>query len=287
MGLMTWEDYRAPAYSNPSQPVYKLLPSRLRSMSPTPMPPEGALSEPLLAAIDSWVNAGAPDCGFDHAPGYVPPSSGTGSARNLGTGAAPNFGTGAAPNYGSGGAPNLGNGGVPNFGGAPPQGGAPPVGNGGAGPSGIDPTPYLSPDGTYFIKEPPGDLPLGPDALNSDYCFNILAHGGQTPLPQDPSPYQVRASEYYHAFNQKVPYDRPFWALSTRPIIDNNRVLHHWLLFRLGGTAVDGTHVDEIGLQLNNELITGWAPGGNPLDMPDGVGLDMPPPGSVVLMETH
>jgi hypothetical protein len=188
-------------------------------------------------------------------------------------------GGGAQTVPGSGGAQTM-----PGAGGAGPGSGGSETGTGGMR-STVDPTPYVSPDGSYFIKEPPGTLPLGPDAPGSDYCFNVVAHNAQT--PNDPTPFQVKASEFYHAFQSKVPYDKPIWVLSTRPIIDNNKVLHHWLLFQMGAAGTDGSHADEIGLQLNNALLTGWAPGGNPLEMPPGVGLEMPAPGGFLSIETH
>lgn len=268
MGLAFWEDFHAPSKTNSSLKVYQVLPSRLRATTPSPMPPEGMLDAGKLAAIDAWVQAGAPDCG--------------GFARK-----APPVGTGGVPNIGAGGGP-VGTGGVPvgGAGGVPVGTGGMPVGGNG-GSVGFDVTPYLSPDGQYFIKDPPGDKPVGPDAKNADYCFNITAHNAQTPLPQDPTKFNVRTGEYYHAFQFKVPYDRPVWTLSTRPIIDNKQVIHHWLLFQMGGAGRDGSHADEIGLQLNNALLTGWAPGGNPLDMPPGVGLEMPAPGAYMLLENH
>lgn len=163
-------------------------------------------------------------------------------------------------------------------------------GSGGKGPMGtggftVDLAPYLSPDGTYFIKDPPGNLPIGPDAPNADYCFNVVAHNDQTPLASDPSPFKVKASEFIHEFQFKVPYDKPVWALSTRPIIDNVKVVGEWLLFQMGRGGTDGSHADGIGLELNNAMLTGWAPGGNPLDMPADVGLEMPDPGGFVLLE--
>jgi dopamine beta-monooxygenase len=168
----------------------------------------------------------------------------------------------------------------------PGSGGMPPGSGGTPGRTPIDPS-FLSPDGLSFVKEPPGDKPVGPDAPTADYCFNIVAHNAQTPLATDTTPFNVKASEFYHAFQFKVPYTKPAWALSTRPIIDNNKVLHHWLLFQMGGAGTDGSHADEVGLQLGNAMLTGWAPGGNPLDMPESVGLEMPKPGGFVLIENH
>jgi hypothetical protein len=265
MGLMTWEDFHAPSHSNPSKAVYQILSTRLHSTTPTPMPPTGMLDPGPLATIDAWTAAGAPFCdGFTHAAS----ATGAGGSTSVITG-----GGGVGSTTAGGGTTGNPNGGTTGVGGSTMSGT-------------IDPT-YLSPDGTYFIKEPPGNLPVGPDAPGSDYCFNIVAHNAQTPLAMDPTPFQVRAAEFYISFQFKVPYTKQFWALSTKPIIDNNKVLHHWLLFQMGGAATDGAHAEEIGLQLGNSMLTGWAPGGDPLDMPMGVGLEMPAAGGYLNMEYH
>lgn len=275
MGLVTYEDFLAPSHTNPANPVYKQVAVRLHD-SMKPMPPTGPLDAPSIAAVDDWVAHGAPDCGFAHRAG----APGAGGAAPIGAGGAPPMGAGGTTPI-----PMPGAGGAPPAGGAP-SGGAPP-GAGGGPP--IDASQYLSPDGKYFIKEPPGTAPLGPDAPNAEYCFNIVAHGkANTPLGQDSSKFTVAASEFYHEFDYKVPYPKTMVALSTKPIIDNNQVLHHWLLFHIqSDTGTDGASMDEIGLQIGKELVTGWAPGGDPLIMPDGVGLEMPKVGGFLAMETH
>lgn len=280
--------------------MFRIRDASIRHFSCCPRELKGAMATVLVAAgcsaggnpqgSDQPINgagglagiAGASATGGDaSSPAVVPPKGTGGSPGVLGGG-----GTGAiaVPSVaGAAGTTPIGPGTGGNTPVTPGAGGVP----GGAGGAPYDVTPYLSPDGSYFIKAPPGDGPVGPDAPTAEYCFNVLAHNAQTPLAQDPSSYQVKASEYYHAFQYKVPYTKPAWALSTRPIIDNNKVLHHWLLFQMSAAATDGAHADEIGLQIGNALLTGWAPGGNPLSMPPGVGLELPPPGSFFSMEYH
>jgi Copper type II ascorbate-dependent monooxygenase, C-terminal domain/Copper type II ascorbate-dependent monooxygenase, N-terminal domain len=148
---------------------------------------------------------------------------------------------------------------------------------------------YLSPDGSYFIKEPPGTLPVGPDAKDAEFCFNLVAHNGQTPLASDTAPFQVAPSEFYHKFQFKVPYTTKLVALSTKPIIQNAAVLHHWLLFHvLSDTGQDGQHADEVlGVQTGSELLSGWAPGGNPPELPPGVGEEIAPGNGFMTLEFH
>jgi hypothetical protein len=243
MGLVTYEDLRAPSHTNPAVPVYKMIETRVHDPV-KPMPMTGQLPASQLADIDAWVASGAPDCGFTHAN---KPTSGSAGA-----------GMGAAGTSGA------------------------------AGGGSMDITQYVSPDGTYFIKEPPGSLPVGPDAPGAEFCFNLVGHNAQTPLASDPTPFQVAAKEFYHEFDYKVPYTKPMVALSTKPIIDNSKVLHHWLLFHIqSDTGTDGSNQDEIGLQIGKELVSGWAPGGNPPELPPGVGLEMPKPGGFMTLETH
>src|SRR5215471_16899370 len=87
MGLLTWEDFHAPAPKNPSMQVYQILSQRLHSTMPTPMPPEGQLEPAKLSAIDAWIQAGAPDCGgFTRA---MAPPGGSGGAMSGGGGSTP------------------------------------------------------------------------------------------------------------------------------------------------------------------------------------------------------
>jgi hypothetical protein len=159
---------------------------------------------------------------------------------------------------------------------------------GAAGGGAVASGDYVSADGTYFTKEPPGDMPVGPDAPDAEFCFNLVGHNAQKPLPSDPTPFQVAAKEFYHQFDFKVPYTKTMVALSLKPIIDNSKVLHHWLLFHIqSDTGTDGANQDEIGLQIGKELVSGWAPGGNTPELPSGVGLEMPKPGGFMTLETH
>src|SRR5262249_54445849 len=57
-------------------------------------------------------------------------------------------------------------------------------------------------------------------------------------------------------------------ALRFKPIIDNTKILHHYILY-----AADGSFVN------------GWAPGDEGITMPDTVGLKMP--GGTYRLEVH
>jgi hypothetical protein len=248
MGLLTYEDLRAPSHTNAAIPVFKMIQTRVHD-TVKPMPMTGQLPAADLAVIDAWVAGGAPDCGFAHA---AQAAAGAGAAAGSG---AMTAGAGAM--------------------------------NAGRAATG-DIAKYLSPDSTHFIKEPPGTLPVGPDAPDAEFCFNMVAHGAQKALATDSTPFSVPVKEFYHEFDFKVPYTKTMVALSTKPIIDNSQVLHHWLLFHIqSDTGTDGAHQDEVGLQLGKELVSGWAPGGDPPELPPGVGLEMPKVGGFMTLETH
>ena len=83
------------------------------------------------------------------------------------------------------------------------------------------------------------------------------------------TPHLVPAnSETHPAFYFDVPWggQGPVQALATRPITDNKRVLHHWILN-----------------QGESNFLTGWAPGGTSAVSPDGVGIYLPDSGQMKL----
>jgi hypothetical protein len=126
-------------------------------------------------------------------------------------------------------------------------------------------------------------------------CFELRAHNGQT--PGDTTPFQVglgpwptSPGQFYENFIFKTPYAKKVTAVRMEPIIDNGPVLHHWLLFQVRTNPAgfqDGTHTTILGTHPGSELITGWAPGGDTIIMPPGVGMEMPEPGGVFELEIH
>ncbi len=199
MSLVTWADLHAPARSDSSRPVYDSIRERVRAEPGRLMPPTGSLNDADLAAVDAWVDAGAPNCGF------------------------------------------------------PLSGGTPPT----------DP--------------PPPPRPI-------DGCFELRAHGAQT--PDDDTPFTVRQDEFYRVFYLRAPNDVPIWGLTFEPIIENPQLIHHWLVYQ-SSTGVDGTHRDVTGTHPNDPLVLNWEPGGNPPPMPEGVGLELAPAGGMYQLEIH
>jgi hypothetical protein len=126
--------------------------------------------------------------------------------------------------------------------------------------------------GTQTDTAAPDASSVEPDNLE---CFRFLAH--------DASSKDVK-------FNVGLAFDTyvnmtfvPQWAetryaVSVKPVVDNAKVLHHWLLFRNATPGPDGLVAPDIGAHPDGDLITAWAPGGEGLDLSNlaDVGYEMP-----------
>jgi hypothetical protein len=101
-------------------------------------------------------------------------------------------------------------------------------------------------------------------------CYTLTARntaaGDAYPVPVSP--------DLYQCFDYTPPWgDKKVQVVSARPIIDNDRVLHHWILYNRTAEVSDGTNATCLGLHPDAAFITGWAPGGDGLELPEDVGL--------------
>ena len=133
------------------------------------------------------------------------------------------------------------------------------------------------------------DAPLPPPHEDCDYVFELRAHG--VGVANDETPYSVPPlTDLYVNFTFNVPWTGSVHGLSFHPIVDDERVLHHMLLYShpVGGNLLNGTVVPGIGAHPGESLVAGWAPGGTPSIMPDGVGMELPPgPTGRFILEVH
>jgi Copper type II ascorbate-dependent monooxygenase, C-terminal domain len=123
-----------------------------------------------------------------------------------------------------------------------------------------------------------------PPVPESAKCFRMLAHNGDKKTK-----YKVgRANDSYMNMSFAAPWGAETrYAISMRPVIDNAAVIHHWLLFDEPG--IDGAVLPGTGAHPGGQLLTGWAPGGDGVDLignPDDVGYEMRGGGTYVL-EIH
>jgi Copper type II ascorbate-dependent monooxygenase, C-terminal domain len=114
--------------------------------------------------------------------------------------------------------------------------------------------------------QPASELPW---PSNCDATYRIVAHAASGPS----DPYQVPAGQETHP---KIDVDAPWGdeevqAIAFRPITDNERVLHHWILYGSDRT-----------------FLTGWAPGGDGMArIPEDVGMYMPHGAASMYLDMH
>ncbi|MEY4514806.1 MAG: hypothetical protein RLZZ450_6928 [Pseudomonadota bacterium] len=110
----------------------------------------------------------------------------------------------------------------------------------------------------------------------------------------DSSKKQVAAgAQYYASYYFRSPWAGQVQGLKFRSIIDNKKIVHHWILYGVDSStqqdgAVQGGEGQPIGSMQGEFYIAGWAPGAPDIEMPDGVGLHMPTGGSATFrLEVH
>jgi Copper type II ascorbate-dependent monooxygenase, C-terminal domain len=106
------------------------------------------------------------------------------------------------------------------------------------------------------------------DPTLCDDIYKITVHdgaGGKLKVPGSPL-------ETYPKVDVDAPWgDEVVQIINTRPITDNGKVLHHWILYDKKGP-----------------FITGWAPGDNERrPLPDGVGMKVPSGKASLYLDMH
>jgi hypothetical protein len=100
------------------------------------------------------------------------------------------------------------------------------------------------------------------------------------------SPYGVgTAVDRYMGFGFKPPWEGTRYVRAIRSRIDNEQVLHHWILFD-EPSATDGDVVEIVGAHPAGQMLHGWAPGGSDLYFTPDVGMRIDGE-SVLLLEVH
>jgi hypothetical protein len=136
-------------------------------------------------------------------------------------------------------------------------------------------------------EAPPDDTPaVGPDALPCDADLVLTAHAGD-----GATGYHVPAQgadNLYMCFAFQAPFDVETQATAWAPIIDDERVVHHWILYRTKQPQPDGGAFPcDVSLQVSADFVAGWAPGGGNVMMPEDVGLELGEPGDWYVLQLH
>lgn len=130
--------------------------------------------------------------------------------------------------------------------------------------------------------------PLPPPNPECDQVVELRAHGNA--VPSDAAPYPVPAeAHHYVSFTFQMPWMVEAQGLEFHPIIDDERVLDHWLLYADRTAARrDGDIVPGIASEYGRTLVAAWAPGDPPTILPENVGLELPSGrGGQFVLEMH
>jgi hypothetical protein len=129
----------------------------------------------------------------------------------------------------------------------------------------------------------PGE-PVGPDALPCTPSQTFTAHGGN---PQEPFHVPAQgADDLYQCFTFHSPVAEGEQAIAWAPIIDDERVVHHWILYRTTTPQPDGGS-GICNMPGDAKFVAGWAPGGQNFIMPDDVGLELGGPDVYYILQLH
>ena len=129
----------------------------------------------------------------------------------------------------------------------------------------------------------PGDGPaIGPEALPCEVTHSYRAHGSN---PEDGF-HVPDVDDVYTCFNFTADFAEQSQAVAWAPIIDDDRVLHHFILYATSETLEPGA-VGPCQIPEDAAYIAGWAPGRENVELPDDVGLVLPEAGGTIILEIH
>lgn len=137
--------------------------------------------------------------------------------------------------------------------------------------------PAASSDKACATPDAGGGFGPAPESFEGLTCYKLLAHNGDghTPLKVG------IALDTYYAYVFEPPWKATGYGMLIRPVVDNKKALHHWLLFQDNVPGVPTGAVPQIGAHPTGQLMAVWAPGADPMDFRQiakdegGVGLEM------------
>jgi hypothetical protein len=124
------------------------------------------------------------------------------------------------------------------------------------------------------------------DPTDCTVTDSFLAYGGGDAayrVPTDSS----RGANVYRCFPFPSPFTAGEQAYGWTPVVDDERVLHHMVIFRVPRTYPAGESFDCFDMPEGAEIVAAWAPGGTPFELPDDVGLALPGAGESIVLQIH
>lgn len=130
--------------------------------------------------------------------------------------------------------------------------------------------------------EPPPGGGAGPDTLPCEPTVFLEAHA-----PGSQEGYHVPVvDDLYMCYTFKSPFAHGEQGIAWAPIIDDERVLHHWILYKTGTQQADGG-AGPCAMPGDAQFVAGWAPGGDNAIMPEDVGLELATPDEYLILQVH
>jgi hypothetical protein len=128
------------------------------------------------------------------------------------------------------------------------------------------------------------DKATAQQALVNETCYQLRAHG---PGPGPGTPFVIPREDLYVGMAYEVPWSVPMVATRFVTEVDNGRVVRSWELLE-DPNAIAGSVEYVFGYQNESALFASWMPGEGPLEMPPGVGLELPSrPSKLVVRWTY
>jgi len=124
---------------------------------------------------------------------------------------------------------------------------------------------------------------VGPEFLPCTPTHTITAHA---PGGSEPFDVPATADNLYECFSFASPFTPGSQATAWAPIVDDARVLHHWILYRTETPQTDGA-VSRCNMPTDSTFVMGWAPGGGNVVMPADVGMELGGPTDYYILQLH
>ncbi len=146
--------------------------------------------------------------------------------------------------------------------------------------------------GSTMMQPPPPEV--GPEYLPCTPSATFTAHA--TGAPSTPFALAAGAGVAGNTtmcFAFAAPFGATTQGTAFAPIIDDPRVLHHWIIFA-SDALPSGVHVGDAwecsatgGLASGVQFLTGWAPGGENQVLPPDMGRELPHAGGFIILQVH
>nr|MDQ3035182.1 hypothetical protein [Myxococcota bacterium] len=134
----------------------------------------------------------------------------------------------------------------------------------------------------------PSGPQVGPEHLPCEVTHEFRAHAPGS-LEQ---PFELaEAGNTVMCFAFESPFTDIEQGTAFAPILDDQRVLHHWIIFGASSLPAGKAPGDAwdcgTALSQDSQFLQGWAPGGTNTVLPDTMGRELPGPGQFVILQVH